>query len=389
MVWLCVIVNDVHLATRGSTFLREPPLSSFAGVLRRAHGTTCDMPWPNVRDTYEPHLVNGEIVVLGKGSTSVVEKWKWKNRDSPGFVAIKFVTGCGNNDENKAQVEAEAQSHGRLRGDGEGSEYVIKPKETVQDRDVTPPRLGLVLEYFDGKSLAERLRGNAPIDEDVFRPIFKKIMLGVFFFHRCDISHRDLKPHDVLVDENNERLKIIDFGCSKHTQTRTGTRTGTREYCAPEVFMVDRQIGYWGYKADIWSCGVMLYAVLCGKLPFINHELVQPDRVVEALENFKYARFPEDGPFARLSFNCTSLIRQMLAVDPEQRPSAQQVLEHDWMTCSRDGFHDLFPSAYPPEETFSEELFSEFQEIFQESQAPSQTTDLSQFQPIGNLEYND
>ena len=96
--------------------------------------------------------------------------------------------------------------------------------------------------------------------------IFAQIISGIEYLHKVNIVHRDLKPENLLLDHNNN-IKIVDFGLSNTYQTGTKLKTacGSPCYAAPEMIAGKR---YAGLRVDIWSCGVILYALLCGYLPF-------------------------------------------------------------------------------------------------------------------------
>jgi serine/threonine protein kinase len=91
-------------------------------------------------------------------------------------------------------------------------------------------------------------------------------MSGIEYSHAHKIAHRDLKPENLLLDENNN-IKIIDFGLANIMKDSSSLKTacGSPNYAAPEVISGK---AYGGMEVDIWSCGVILYAMVCGSLPF-------------------------------------------------------------------------------------------------------------------------
>lgn len=104
------------------------------------------------------------------------------------------------------------------------------------------------------------------LEEDEARRFFQQIISSIEYTHLHKITHRDLKPENLLLDDNNN-IKLIDFGLAnsmKDAQTLK-TACGSPNYAAPEVISGKQ---YDGVEVDVWSCGVILYAMVCGSLPF-------------------------------------------------------------------------------------------------------------------------
>eukprot|EP01006_Ploeotia_vitrea_P016385 TRINITY_DN47013_c0_g1_i2.p1 TRINITY_DN47013_c0_g1~~TRINITY_DN47013_c0_g1_i2.p1 ORF type:complete len:377 (+),score=20.65 TRINITY_DN47013_c0_g1_i2:404-1534(+) len=156
---------------------------------------------------------------------------------------------------------------------------------------------------------------------------FQQLVLGMYYCHVHGIAHRDLKPENLMLDETG-KLKISDFGLSNlQNTTRSGkisvdlqlhTMCGTPEYVAPEVLMGK---GYSGFTADVWSCGVILYVMLCGSLPFRDTE---GSSIFSKIKNATYEMKPY------LSEESKDMIRHLLVVDPKQRWTLDQVVQHPW-----------------------------------------------------------
>ena len=130
-----------------------------------------------------------------------------------------------------------------------------------------------VLEMVTGGELFDRIVAEGRFKEEDARFYFRQLISGIMFCHEQGVAHRDLKPENLLLDESGN-LKISDFGLSAFTtgqeggearQTLLHTTCGTPNYVAPEVL---EDQGYDGKHADIWSCGVILYVLLAGFLPF-------------------------------------------------------------------------------------------------------------------------
>lgn len=129
--------------------------------------------------------------------------------------------------------------------------------------------LVIAMEYIDGKTLSVLAREWRDIDLMRIREIFIQILAGLASAHGMGIYHRDLKPSNIMIDKGGT-AKIIDFGVARHIGdtrfTSTGAAVGTPQYMAPEQFMSDRLTDF--TQADIYSLGITLYELCCGRLPF-------------------------------------------------------------------------------------------------------------------------
>lgn len=128
----------------------------------------------------------------------------------------------------------------------------------------------IVLEYVGGE-LFDFIVNNGRMAEPQARRLFQQLISGVDYSHRLKIVHRDLKPENVLLDEEHN-VKIADFGLSNIVTDGEflDTSCGSPNYAAPEVI---RGLRYTGPEIDVWSCGVILYVMLCGRLPFEDPEV--------------------------------------------------------------------------------------------------------------------
>ncbi|KAK4374701.1 hypothetical protein RND71_005378 [Anisodus tanguticus] len=153
---------------------------------------------------------------------------------------------------------------------------IVELKEVM----ATKQKIFVVMEYVKGGELFAKV-ANGKLKENIARKYFQQLISAVDFCHSRGVYHRDLKPENLLLDEN-ENLKVSDFGLSALSeQLRSDgllhTQCGTPAYVAPEVL---RKKGYDGAKSDIWSCGVILYVLLAGFLPFKHENLMKMYRKV-------------------------------------------------------------------------------------------------------------
>ncbi|XP_032595136.1 ovarian-specific serine/threonine-protein kinase Lok isoform X1 [Drosophila grimshawi] len=192
-----------------------------------------------------------------------------------------------------------------------------------------PDSVYMVLEFMRGGDLLNRIITKKLLNEDTSKLYFYQMCHAVKYLHDRGITHRDLKPDNVLLESNDEDtlLKVSDFGLSKfvHKDSVMRTLCGTPLYVAPEVLITGGRASY-TQKVDIWSLGVVLYTCLSGTLPF-SDEYGSP-----AGEQIKKGQFRFRHPaWQSISQRAKLLIKQMLIVDPEKRPSIDAVLKCNWL----------------------------------------------------------
>uniref|UniRef100_A0ACD5U1I2 Uncharacterized protein n=1 Tax=Avena sativa TaxID=4498 RepID=A0ACD5U1I2_AVESA len=185
----------------------------------------------------------------------------------------------------------------------------------------TKSKIYFVMEFVRGGELFARV-AKGRLKEDTARRYFQQLISAVGFCHARGVFHRDLKPENLLVDERGD-LKVSDFGLSAvadqfHPDGLLHTFCGTPSYVAPEVLA---RRGYDGAKADIWSCGVILFVLMAGYLPFHDQNLMAMYRKIYRGE-FRCPRW--------FSKDLTSLLNRLLDTNPETRITVAQVMESRW-----------------------------------------------------------
>ncbi|KAL6499917.1 CBL-interacting protein kinase 18 [Orobanche gracilis] len=185
----------------------------------------------------------------------------------------------------------------------------------------TKTKIYFVIEYAKGGELFDKV-AKGKLKEEIARKYFQQLISAVDFCHSRGVYHRDLKPENLLLDEN-ENLKVSDFGLSALAESRRSdgllhTTCGTPAYVAPEVL---KRKGYSGTTADIWSCGVILFVMLAGYLPFHDSNLIELYRKIGKGE-YKCPRW--------FSPEVRRLISRILDPDPNNRISISKIRGCSW-----------------------------------------------------------
>uniref|UniRef100_I3JQV1 Maternal embryonic leucine zipper kinase n=1 Tax=Oreochromis niloticus TaxID=8128 RepID=I3JQV1_ORENI len=186
----------------------------------------------------------------------------------------------------------------------------------------TSTQIFMVLEYCPGGELFDYIIAKDRLSEEETRVFFRQIVSAMAYVHSQGYAHRDLKPENLLID-GDHNLKLIDFGLCAKPKGGLGyelmTCCGSPAYAAPELIQGK---AYIGSEADVWSMGVLLFALLCGHLPFDDDNCMILYR--------KITRGTYDNP-KWLSPGSILLLNQMLQVDPKRRLTVRQLLDHPWV----------------------------------------------------------
>lgn len=193
------------------------------------------------------------------------------------------------------------------------------------------------MEYISCGDLLSYVRKRSKLTEDVAKFIFKQVIKGLIYIHGKGFAHRDIKLDNILIDINSN-VKICDFGVAKKIKKNElmTDQCGTPAYIAPEVF---RGSGYNGAISDIWSAGVLLYAMLAGTVPFKASKLSELQKIIM---KGNYNKIKGISPEA------DDLLSKILDLDPYQRITEKDILDHIWLDFDEVEFRkntDLFTSS--------------------------------------------
>ncbi|KAI8375880.1 kinase-like domain-containing protein [Blakeslea trispora] len=209
--------------------------------------------------------------------------------------------------------------------------YIVK----LLSVNETTSSIGMVLEYAPGGELFEYIYKERYLKEEEGRRLFAQLISSVYYMHKKNIVHRDLKLENILLD-HQRNIIVTDFGFANQFTATTGnlmsTSCGSPVYAAPELVMTGRH--YVGTSVDIWSCGIILYAMLCGYLPF-DDDVKNPNgdnigRLYRYIMSHK-PKFPQ-----HLSYDAIDIISQMLVPDPNERCDIETIIYHPWLEDHRE-----------------------------------------------------
>lgn len=183
-------------------------------------------------------------------------------------------------------------------------------------------KIYIVIEFVDGGELFDKIAKHGRLREDEARRYFQQLINAVDYCHSRGVFHRDLKPENLLLDSHGV-LKVSDFGLSALSQQLQGdgllhTACGTPNYVAPEVL---KDKGYDGTASDVWSCGVILYVLMAGYLPFDETSLMALYLKICSAD----FTFP-----SWFSSGAKKLIKRILDPEPLTRITVAEIIEDEW-----------------------------------------------------------
>lgn len=250
---------------------------------------------------------------IGTGSYGVVrEAW---HADTDKRAAVKVI------DVMKLKTPKERRS---LVREIEIHRKMNHPNITkIYDVYETKEQVFVVMELLEGGDLFQYVISRGKLTEEDAQRFFTQICLALDYCHRNGVAHRDIKLENFLVDKRGTVAKLTDFGLSSYfNMDPLMTFCGSPFYVAPEVAMAQP---YDGFFADMWSLGITLFAMVTGRLPFVDDRgRLILDKALRGIE-----RFPRE-----LSIEVATVVNMLVQPLPENRASFQELFSQPWM-CQR------------------------------------------------------
>ncbi|XP_042222860.1 serine/threonine-protein kinase grp-like [Homarus americanus] len=267
------------------------------------------------------------VQTLGEGAFGEVKLLI--NQDTGEAVAMKMVDLVKHNDAANA-VRKEMCLHRMLK-----NPHIIKFYGSRRENSMQY----MFLEYAAGGELFDRIEPDIGMPSHQAQKYFRELISGVEYLHSRGVTHRDIKPENLLLDEN-DHLKITDFGMAtlfRHQgkERDLDRQCGTKPYMAPEVLLRP----YSAEPADIWSCGVVLVALLAGELPWDEPTFSCPEYTAW---KDKDCHLFTTTPWTKIDNLALSLLRKVLNTVPRHRATISQVKVHQWFTKN---FHKITGSV--------------------------------------------
>lgn len=274
------------------------------------HDKTMEEPSRRTRSSEDPSLKNYRLIRnIGHGAFGKVKVAKHR------LTGIKVAIKILNRKKMREKCMEEKVSREIKIGKLLKHPHIIRLYETIESMT----NVYVVMEYAEHGDLFDYIVQNRRIREDEARKFFQQIISGLEHCHKYRVVHRDLKPENLLLDSNGN-VKIIDFGLSNimHDGYFLKTSCGSTNYAAPEV--ISGKL-YAGPEVDIWSCGVVLYVVLCGALPFDDESIPNlHDKIKSGVYTLP----------SHLTTEARDLIARMIVVDPLKRITIPEIRQHPW-----------------------------------------------------------
>ncbi|KAL4872773.1 hypothetical protein BDV12DRAFT_126184 [Aspergillus spectabilis] len=267
---------------------------------------------------------------LGAGSMGKVKVGK--HLETGEQVAIKIVPRQSTEEHRSAREAERADRSKEIRTAREAAivslvnhPYICGMRDVVR----TNYHWYMLFELVNGGQMLDYIISHGKLKEKQARKFARQIASALDYCHRNSIVHRDLKIENILISKTGD-IKIIDFGLSNLFSPRSLLKTfcGSLYFAAPELLQA-RQ--YTGPEVDVWSFGIVLYVLVCGKVPFDDQSMPKLHAKIKQ-GVFEYP--------PGLSHECRSIISRMLVTDPKQRASLAEIMSHPWMNKGYGGAPD-------------------------------------------------
>ncbi|THC88460.1 hypothetical protein EYZ11_012093 [Aspergillus tanneri] len=258
---------------------------------------------------------------LGAGSMGKVKVGK--NVETGEQVAVKIVPRQSTEEHRSSREAERADRSKEIRTAREAAivslvnhPYICGMRDVVR----TNYHWYMLFELVNGGQMLDYIISHGKLKEKQARKFARQIASALDYCHRNSIVHRDLKIENILISKTGD-IKIIDFGLSNLFSPRSLLKTfcGSLYFAAPELLQA-RQ--YTGPEVDVWSFGIVLYVLVCGKVPFDDQSMPKLHAKIKQ-GVFEYP--------PGLTTECRHIISRMLVTDPKQRASLAEIMSHPWM----------------------------------------------------------
>ena len=182
----------------------------------------------------------------------------------------------------------------------------------------------IIMEYIEGKDLFQYIYSMQHLTEYKSSQLFRQLISCLEYIHKLGIVHRDIKPENILLNKNKKILKLVDFGLGNTYKKDELIKTacGSPCYAAPEMISGK---DYEGFYSDLWSCGVVLYCMLVGRLPFDDEDIKKLYHNIK-LANYVMPNF--------LSNYAQDILRRILVTNPKRRIKLDELKRHPFILLS-------------------------------------------------------
>ena len=277
----------------------------------------------------------GEL--LGVGNEGKVYAC-WKHGHEKDRFAVKVVDEANMDDEEIEMLLREVEVLKQLSHPNIEKLHDVFFEEDESSHD---PMCYIVTELLPGGELIQRILQKDHYSEKNARHVMQLLLRAVAHCHSLGIVHRDIKPQNLMLQSTRDdwHIKVVDFGMAKRVKTKGPKKArnrltsicGTPQYMAPEIFAEQD----YGEKVDVWAIGVVGYILLSGWPPFIDMYDDSEERLAQLVRE---ARVSFDDPvWEHVSASAKDFTRKAMTKDMDQRPTAAELLQHEWIT----GHHKL------------------------------------------------
>ena len=264
-------------------------------------------------NNHDPENDYKKINQIGKGQFG--EVYEVKNRITDIVRAMKVIKKHSSKDESELVNEVKILT-------SMDHPCIVKIFEFYSNDE----NYSIIMEYCKEGSLLKELNKSGPFNEAYTAYIMYQLFFAINYYNGMHIIHRNLKPENLLIYNKNKEtkypnIKIGDFGMSKIVgdQEIQNKIVGTLFYNAPEVLEKN-----YNEKSDLWSCGVIMYLLLTGKVPFDGES---NEDICEKIKKGEY----DKKPLEKCSANCLDLLQKLLTINVNKRITVQECLNHPWL----------------------------------------------------------